>query len=124
MHSYFSTVLTFRSKFVCKIHGVCPAHQPLCVPLQALLQDTAVTPLPAAAAAPPPPPPVAAPVVRVSRVLPLLLFSKAYRLLIRVVPRSTDCFFLFESGGILTTYARARMLSCSCSNALVLVLHV
>ena len=49
-------------------------HQPLCVPLHALLQDTAPPPLP---------PPAAAPAVTpsVSRVLPLLWFSKVYRLL-------------------------------------------
>ena len=87
MHIYTSTIRTVLSKFVRKIYCICPAHQPLCVPLQGLLQDTA---------APLPPSPAAAPAVRarVSLVLPLLLFSKADRLLIRVVPRRTDCFAL------------------------------
>ena len=103
---YTSTILTSLSKFVLQTHGICPAHQLLSVPLQELRQGTA---------APPPPAPAAAPEVaaRGNRVLPQLLFSKVYQLLICVVPKSTDCF-PFESHSIIATHARARMLSCPC----------
>ena len=89
------------SKCVRKIHRISLAHQSLCVPPQALLQDTAAPPLP---------PPAAEPAVRagVSRVLPLLLFSKVYRLPIGVVLRSKDRFS-FEGHGNLTTHARCSL---------------
>ena len=90
MHTYNSSVLTFVSRVV--LQRSCPDHRLLCVPLKALLQDTAAAP-------PLPPTSRSTSTDRIgSRVPAVLLSSKVYQLLIYAR------FLPFESHRIPTAH--------------------